>query len=258
MQFWYIEEGEKKGPLADYEIRDLIKKKTITRDTRVWHEGADDWLEAHQVGLLAREFAPAEPPPIPVILKQPVFHPWRRLGARWFDVILYQLILVVIFRLAGWQFIPLTPEDVTLFRWLISFLPLIVIEAALLHSFQTTPGKWLLGLKVKNATGEALSLGSSLMRGFRVWVLGMGMHFPIFILIAHALGFWFGKKRGAPLWDLIPGYRVESKPITGVRIVGYFVLIFFIMTSVGLVAGPEAREYSEQFSKDFLEQLENR
>ena len=41
MILWIIQDGEKRGPLEDYEVREMIREGKVGRDTRVWHEGAD-------------------------------------------------------------------------------------------------------------------------------------------------------------------------------------------------------------------------
>ena len=49
MQYWLIEDGEKKGPLEDYEVRDMIRKGKVTGESKIWHEGADGWVSASEV-----------------------------------------------------------------------------------------------------------------------------------------------------------------------------------------------------------------
>ena len=106
MQFWLIDNGEKSGPLEDYEIRELIRKGEVSSDRKIWHEGADGWISAGEVAVLKSEFEQKlEPPPIPEELKEkPPFLYWRRFGARWFDYMLYHLILFAIFRAGDCRF----------------------------------------------------------------------------------------------------------------------------------------------------------
>ena len=51
----------------------------------------------------------------------------------------------------------------------------IILEASMLHLWRTTPGKALLGIRVLGADGGNLSLGRSLLRSLRVYLMGMGM-----------------------------------------------------------------------------------
>ena len=52
MILWIIQDGKKSGPLEDYEVREMIREGKVSRDTRVWHEGADGWLSASDLGVL--------------------------------------------------------------------------------------------------------------------------------------------------------------------------------------------------------------
>ncbi|MDA7539418.1 DUF4339 domain-containing protein [Akkermansiaceae bacterium] len=38
MILWIIKDGEKSGPLEDYEVREMIREGKVDRDTRVWHD----------------------------------------------------------------------------------------------------------------------------------------------------------------------------------------------------------------------------
>jgi len=253
MQFWIIKDGEKSGPMEDYELRDLIRKKEITAKSRVWHEGADGWVTAEEVAVLKNEFAAPEPeatidevtPRIPE-----KFEPWRRFGARWFDFTLYQLVLMLGLKAAGMTFFPSEPGDSSLFRFLLSFLPFVVIEATMLHFLGATPGKILLRLEVIDREGGRLSLGLAMTRSLRVWVLGMGMQFLPLTLLAHGFGFWFGHKKGAPLWDLIPGHQVKSKTIEPIRLLLFWSTFLIVFFTLGSLVGPEAEIFMEKFMEE--------
>ena len=62
-----VEDGESSGPFEDYEIRELIRSGKVTAESKIWHEGADGWIEAREVRVLEHEFEKrqVEPPPIP-------------------------------------------------------------------------------------------------------------------------------------------------------------------------------------------------
>ncbi len=110
MQFWLIDNGEKSGPLEDYEIRELIRKGEVSSDRKIWHEGADGWISAGEVAVLKSEFEQKlEPPPIPEELKdlQPFFY-LRRGGARGLAYMLYLLMLFSLLRAAGVSILPVS------------------------------------------------------------------------------------------------------------------------------------------------------
>ena len=62
------------------------------------------------------------------------------------------------------------------------------------------------------------------------------MRMPVLTLLGHVIALWMIKKRGAPLWDLVTGYRVPGKEITGLRI-GIFVaaLVGLFMLSMVII-----------------------
>ena len=49
IHWYYADAGIQTGPLSDEEMRALVRKGKITRDTLVWHSGLSDW---HKFGVL--------------------------------------------------------------------------------------------------------------------------------------------------------------------------------------------------------------
>ena len=110
-------------------------------------------------------------------------------------------------------------------------LPFVIMEGTLIGAFGHTPGKWLMSLKVSRPDGGNLSTGASVIRSLRVWVLGMGMSHPILLPIGHIIALWMGRKKGAPLWDLPMGFRVEGTKLIPGRMVTFFVLFVVIFVA---------------------------
>lgn len=238
MLLWIIQDGEKTGPFEDFEVREMIRDGKVTRESRVWYEDAEGWMAAHEVGVLAGEFAKeeVEPPPIPIVI--PPFLPWRRLGARVFDYFLYQLILVTVLRISGLPMSPETSDGPSAWHLIMVLVPVILMEAALVSSFGFTPGKWLMALRVENIKGQLLTTGHALIRTMRVWVLGMGMMHPLLLILGHAMTLWFGLKKGAPLWDLHSGFRVMNGELTTQRVVLFWGLLFAVFVMITIVMWP--------------------
>lgn len=59
MNWYYVENGERKGPVQDSGLGTLVEQGAIGEETLVWHEGMPDWQPYRE--LLAG--APAAPPP---------------------------------------------------------------------------------------------------------------------------------------------------------------------------------------------------
>ena len=257
MQFWLIEDGEKSGPFEDYEIREMIRKGEISASRKIWHEGAEGWIPTCEVRVLESEFEKlqVEPTPVPEELKvRPPFLYWRRFGARWFDYMLYYLILFAVFRAGGLSILPDPEAEPSMGRVFLMMLPLVIMEGALIGALGHTPGKWLMSLRVTRPDGGLLSTGASVIRSLRVWVLGMGMEHSILLPIGHLVALWMGKKKGAPLWDLPLGHQVTGKTPLPYRLMLFFVLLIVIFVLIGVMVWPEFKPHFDEAYQDALRQ----
>lgn len=235
MVFWLIKDGEKAGPFEDYTLREMIRAGEVTAESKVWHEGAEGWMAASTVSILANEFEKKEalPPPLPIII--PPFLAWRRFGARVFDYFLYLLIL----KLMGVNVLPDPNVEPSPFLFIGRLLPVILMEAALVSSVGFTPGKWLLGLRVESILGHKLTTGHGFVRSLRVWILGMGMMHHLLLILGHAVTLWFGLKKGAPIWDLQGGYCVRGRQIRQTHLVVFWLALVAVFTLTMVLAWPE-------------------
>ncbi len=187
MEFWIVIDGEKEGPLLDFELRSRIRAGEIDPEQKVWFVELEEWTAIGEVEVFRAEFqAPVQtedtvegylagleeeelareqssvpkPPPIPVEI-----YLWRRFGARWFDYMAYMAVFlmgVVFFEvdLKGLQQRSFFP--------VVLVLPWIFLEALALHLWGTTPGKWLVGLQVRGPDSQKLGAGAALLRTVRV------------------------------------------------------------------------------------------
>jgi len=109
-------------------------------------------------------------------------HPWRRYFARQLDLSLYMLPFLCLELLA----LRLPPRDMNFFFQLVNFylaaIVMLIVEPLLLHFWGTTPGKWLLGITLRDADGEKLSLPRAFQRTFGVFNHGLGLGVPVYQL----------------------------------------------------------------------------
>ena len=233
MDIWIIRNGEKVGPIHDYEARHKIESGELTRDTPTWHEGLDAWRPLGEIAIFKDEFnwvhhddldsgptheeeeaallAAATPPPLPI---GPVL--WRRFWARWLDIHVYVAVWWLSMWVSGRQI-----EAVLNNIWImvVQLVPWFIVESILIHRFGTTPGKWLLGLRVANTNGTPLSLAAATLRSFRVLVGGVGFGFSLLALFCQTLSYFTAKRLGNALWDHAGGHRVQSRPLVAWRII---------------------------------------
>ena len=236
MDIWIIRDGEKTGPFHDYQIRRQIEDGELPATTSAWHDGLDGWKPLVEIGIFTREFervaeareqAPDRPvkspmsdspgpPPLPV---QNCYG--RRFWARWLDLTLYSGIWWI-----GMWAARQDIEAALINPWVmfLQYVPWFAIEPMLLHYVGTTPGKWLLDLRVVNHDGSRLDLPAAIRRSLRVMITGVGFGWPFLALFCQALSLFTAKRLGATLWDHTGGHRVIAGTLNPARVVALVIL----------------------------------
>jgi len=157
------------------------------------------------------------------VIVKPEVHPWYRYFARMFDYILFSFIsgFIILFVAPSFFNIP----DL-IFGWLLLFV-WIFIEAFLLSTCGTTPGKFFLSTTVKNSDGQNLTYWDALSRSFSVWWRGLGAGLPIVTLITLIVSHNKLRNEGITPWDKKDGFLVEHQKIKLLRIV-IMILVFSV------------------------------
>jgi len=278
MEVWIIRDGEKIGPFHDFEIRTKIASREVTGDTVGWHEGLAAWKPLREIPVFEREFdeaprppkteklvpgySPApdgppgsEPPPLPRKL-----HLMRRFWARWLDMTFYCGIWWMGMWAAGQNIEGAMLNVGVLF---LQYVPWFVFETLLITYRGTTPGKWLLGLRVVNEDGSLLDLGAATKRSARILFTGVGFGFSWLAVFCQALSYFTTQRLGKPLWDYTGGHRVEATELQPFRVAA-LVMLFYAGMHMKLVVQtpvllrfilkdkPEMREFVEQWPLWYL------
>jgi len=146
--------------------------------------------------------------------------PWVRFFARYTDYMIGGIILAIILGIVAPDSIFLAPNRASeiLFTMLIMFI-WIFVEAVLLSTWGTTPGKWLLKTTVSSQTGEKLTFSSALNRSFSVWLKGFGMGIPLVSLITLSLAYDKLTHNGITTWDAKGGLMVSHEKIGALRVI---------------------------------------
>lgn len=84
---------------------------------------------------------------------------------------------------------------------MLSTLLWVPVEAILLSSWGTTPGKWLLNTTLRSSDGKKLRFGSAANRSLHVWAWGMGVGYPYATLVAEAFAYTELRDKGTTRWD---------------------------------------------------------
>ena len=125
--------------------------------------------------------------------------PWVRYGARVLDIYLLAMLAGVA---VGGLFPDLLERRgadqlfsiALVFAW-------IFVEAALLAGVGTTPGKWLLRVRLSSATGERMTPRAALARSLRVWWRGLGAGIPLVALFTQITAYNVLQRNGVTSWD---------------------------------------------------------
>lgn len=105
--------------------------------------------------------------PTPITSAEPnLVRPWVRYWARMFDIYSFSVVGGIVLAIIAPQFLEKQNEYalgmILIFAW-------VFVEALLLSSFQTTPGKWLFKTKVALTSGAHISFSQGLSRSLKVW-----------------------------------------------------------------------------------------
>lgn len=151
------------------------------------------------------------------------FTPFRRLMARSVDFawlgVLWDGLLAGIFHIS--------PFDQSGFMELLALIAQIVLvlllEPVFLHLFGTTPGKWILGLHIRDSEGGKLSLATARDRTKQVLWRGYGFFLPVYRLIRLGKNWWECSDGRVSSWDYENSVSYTLKDRKGFR---WFLLIF--------------------------------
>lgn len=302
MLIHWIKDKTKQNPTTVAEIISMLQLGDISEDSLAWHKGCASWMPLKELPALQDFFtkaistppppplpeesaptpapvassapaAPSEPPttsPLPVdtqenliankLLKLKMPSAVQRFLARMFDLALYGFLYMLMLKLRE------VPYSISLelsnpFVW----LPFIPLEAAVISHFRTTPGKFILGMKIYSVKGpDGLGFGNCLRRSFLVFALGVGMmltSFPLpLFLIALALSYRKLSKQGYTSWDeRCQTIILQTKKPSKIQafIIGFLILYTFLST-VQLMEPwmPELIEQRTEISPEFGQMID--
>lgn len=174
-----------------------------------------------------------ESKPITDVVSAPnQIRPWVRYWARMFDVYSFSLVGGVILAFIAPQFLERQNEYalgmMLVFAW-------VFVEALLLSSFQTTPGKWLFKSSIALTSGAPINFSQALARSFKVWWRGFGTGFPIATMITMIIAHGRLTRNGITSWDKDDGFSVAHETIGVPRVLAAiaFFLVFLVFVAIG-------------------------
>jgi hypothetical protein len=93
----------------------------------------------------------------------------------------------------------------------------VPLEATLLAWIGTTPGKWLLNIRLLSVDGTPLKFGRTFQRARRVWIYGLGLGLLIFPLFTLIYSYYELHKHGTSTWDNRGGTKIQHGHLNGLR-----------------------------------------
>ena len=203
--WYYVENHKQQGPIDLIELTHLFKSRRLPLDTLVWHRSLTDWVSASS----REEFKPQpskgfhaeSPPPMPSAPSArrksgapSSGHPWRRYFARAIDT---TLLVPVFSFITGIQ-----PHSLADYQFNIMAIAFAVLaHAALQSSWGSTPGKTILGYKVRARNGDKLSFKQAIDREARIAWHGLGAGIPLYSIYTQFKAFTHLNDTGETSWD---------------------------------------------------------
>lgn len=211
-------------------------------------EGEQDLEKGNKISLPLPSSSPSEKTNPPLYSSQNV-RPFIRFWARMFDYLLLNLLVWFVFAPPQIPTLPSDPTDLLEFlRNLNGMIPqeeqiriamiqggaLFVwnfIEALLISSFGTTPGKMLFNISVRRKNGKQLNYSEAIGRSLLVWLLGIGLGITILQFLAMSFSLFYLLNKGETLWDRRLQTQIHHQPLSPQKIV-FAIGSFLILLSL--------------------------
>lgn len=148
--------------------------------------------------------------------------PGNRFIARWIDLMLFGVFSAMLCAFAWRDFFKISDAA----RGFLMLFVYVFVEPIMLCSWGSTPGKSLLGVRLRRKDGNKLTYFEALYRSFEVWISGFGLGIPIVTLFTLSGEYKRLKKEGMTSWDRNGGFCVTHGRIGFLR--GLVVVILFI------------------------------
>ena len=238
MEIYVWKDGARRGPYLPFKIRELLEEKEILPSDSGWMEGMEAWAPLSSIEAIAQWIPrdPSLPPPLPSVEERDTRSPvaqktdpdpdqqevqarrgraWLRWIARTVDEVLWYALIWISGVLAGqlylWDFV--FRHNILLFGPALLWIP---VEAWLLSRIGTTPGKWMMGIRVTDDLGQNLAFLPALKRSGLVFLVGNGFGLPtleLLPMIQAVISWIFYRRSGTTFWDRTSHAQlIHSKP----------------------------------------------
>jgi len=249
LQIYLLQDGEKRGPLSVYDVAEQVRSGKAGRDTLGWCQGSDGWVRLDELPPTSSIFV--EPPPRPAVVQAEEMAARRarlgpermrsslRLWARLTDLFLVGWLVSMAALVSGLMTVTEIFLDPRIEVALLPAAVQMLLEGFLLHAYGTTPGKWLMRVRVSHADGGRIGLRTSFRRAFTVWWRGIGFWLFPLNLFTMALSQATQLGTGKTPWDHACNLQVACGKVDRNRIFLIVALFFGLVTVMNLAFGEE-------------------
>lgn len=206
MSYHVGKDGQTEGPLSEDEITRRLADGRLGPDDLVWREGWAEWKPFHESAFTVPEI----PPPAPNGA-----HPWRRYLARLTDINLFTISFGFCI---GIFFPDLVDKVPDILFGIVGVICMIPAETLLLSLWGTTPGKWLMGIRVADTENKLLRWPGAFRRSLGVLVSGCGLGIPVVSLITLLAGYQTLARNERTSWDRACGSYLRFREIGIIRL----------------------------------------
>jgi uncharacterized RDD family membrane protein YckC len=148
-------------------------------------------------------------------------------------------------------------------EFILGYLVILVwglVEAIMLSTWGTTPGKWVFRITLRNSNGEKLTFPDALKRSILVLSGGLGLGLPIVFLVTCILSYADFIRKGITYWDnkgkyvISYGSNVDPSLLSRIRIIIMtFFLINFVLVCIHETNNKEINRSMKELSQ-FLDE----
>ena len=168
----------------------------------------------------------------------PISRPWVRYWARKFDYFAFIMIIASVGYIISPSFMD---KAIMKHEYFLIFVTVFIwnfIEAGLLSTWGTTPGKWLLKVSIRTNNDNKLNYQQAFSRAISVWFYGLGMLIPLVSFFTLLFSADKLSRKGITTWDKKGEFIVSHSIIGPLRIIAVilFFLIIFLMNIIDKIA----------------------
>lgn len=262
MQVYLAIQGQKAGPFSLFQVEEKLRAKEVDNATLGWYEGQDKWQPLRElppfVGYFDKDKSREESRALEDEETLDNFRrteaeellrprPWRRFCARMLDnTFFFFATLALAMLLKQMAGLSLSYYDFAQNVAFASIPAMMILEAILIATWGTTPGKKLLGIRLINANGDPPSMGQSARRAVSVFVLGQGFLMPVLYPIAAVVSYYILKKRGVTYWDASNELRMVHEPLS----LRHFLVPMLLVFTIAQLLNEPLAQFNDQLNSE--------